>query len=82
MAISITECDQIESVENSHVNKLKGSQRGRQEDVPGWTFHDIDLGPWLGGMPSKCYDKSWAGLDSKYKGDAFISTKLKAQAPV
>ena len=69
---SFTECAEL----NQHVNKLKGSQREDTEDVPGWTFHDINLFPWNGGMPKRCLlGNSWAG-QGPFNGHPSISTKL------
>ena len=77
----LTGCETIASVANAHVNKLKGSQRKIQDEVPGWNFHDITTGPWIGGWSDICdpKDDTWFGTDWLYKGNPYISTKLNGK---
>ena len=70
--ISITDCD-----ENSHVNNLKGS---KSKTVDGWTFHDIEVGPWNGGDFGDCRSKSsWFGYSYLKNDDSSISTTLNGK---
>ena len=59
------------------MNNLKDSQDPK--GPPGWTFHDIEVGPWSGGdsLDKPCRTKNWFGFSqNKNNGEASISTTL------
>ena len=53
---------------NPHANDLKGS---KLESVPGWTFTEVNMGPWdekwdKKAMDLGCPKESWYSIISKY----------------